>query len=485
MLGRPVTPEVLERLRQERLDADRRYNDALTALDRAIPALPSAQAPSLDGSDAPLETLNRGWNLVEGTSFPPPRGLRSRLAHFVWSLVRPVFERQQTFNAGLVEHLNHRRSAERGLVDGLQALAAAQREQAATLAAFHVHLIQYLQQVTPYADTKDREVAGHLMAVYDAALNAMTDELLKRWESLSARDARLEGHVATAAALAADHQDLRASLALVQQSTQTLKRELTRVLTAAEPGSAGGDALPPQSTAGRAAALDSYKYVGFEDRFRGSQHEIRRRLKDYVETFAGAREVLDVGCGRGELLDLLREADVPARGVDLNHEMVEICRQRGLDATEGDWVGYLESIPDGSLGGLVAIQVVEHLDPSYLIRALELSYHKLRPGSIIVLETINPACWFAFFSSYVRDLTHQRPVHPETLQYLLTASGFQSAAIEYKAPYPEHEKLRSVPPPADATSAPGELAEAFNANVARLNALLFTHLDYAAVARRG
>ena len=199
----------------------------------------------------------------------------------------------------------------------------------------------------------------------------------------------------------------------------------------------------------------------------------------------GAGDVLDVGCGRGEFLDLLRTDGIPARGLDLNHEMVEVCRGRGLDVAEGDLVRYLSGLPDGALGGLIAIQVVEHLEPAYLMRALDLAYHKLRPGSRIVLETINPACWFAFFASYIRDLTHVRPIHPETLQYLLTASGFERASIEWRSPYPVTEKLQPVAPGAD-DDAPAvkDLRDTINANVERLNGLLFTNMDYAAVATR-
>jgi SAM-dependent methyltransferase len=231
--------------------------------------------------------------------------------------------------------------------------------------------------------------------------------------------------------------------------------------------------------------VDSYKYVGFEDRFRGSQDEIRARLQPYVAMFHGARDVLDVGCGRGEFLDLLRAAGTPARGLDLNHEMVEVCRERGLDVSEGDLVGYLSGLPDGTLGGLIAIQVVEHLEPGSLMRALDLAYHALRPGSRIVLETINPACWFAFFASYIRDLTHVRPIHPETLQYLLTASGFEGATIEWRSPYPSANKLQPVAPAAD-NDAPAvkDLRDTINVNVERLNGLLFTHMDYAAVGVR-
>ena len=97
-----------------------------------------------------------------------------------------------------------------------------------------------------------------------------------------------------------------------------------------------------------------------------------------------------------------------------------------------------------------------------------------------MLETINPACWFAFFESYLRDLTHVRPIHPDTLKYLLVAAGFQHVEIRYRAPYPEHDKLQPVP--AHATL--GDWADTLNANVERINRLLFTWLDYAAIGRR-
>ena len=87
-------------------------------------------------------------------------------------------------------------------------------------------------------------------------------------------------------------------------------------------------------------------------------------------------------------------------------------------------LAYLEALPDASLGGVIAAQVVEHLPATYLIRLLEVAHHKLRPGAHIVLETINPACWMAFFSAYLRDITHVHPLHADTLGYLLRASGF-------------------------------------------------------------
>ncbi len=139
---------------------------------------------------------------------------------------------------------------------------------------------------------------------------------------------------------------------------------------------------------------------------------------------ATASDVVDIGCGRGELLALLAERGVTARGVDVNPAMVELCRSRGLAAEQGDALSFLERQADGSIGGLVAIQVVEHFAPAYLAQFLESAFHKMRPGAPLVLETINPACWKAFFDTYIRDLTHRQPLHPDTLRHLVQASGF-------------------------------------------------------------
>lgn len=204
----------------------------------------------------------------------------------------------------------------------------------------------------------------------------------------------------------------------------------------------------------------------------------------YVPYFSNATHVVDAGCGRGEFLELLREAGIRAVGIDINSEMVEQCRAAGLDVRQADALTYLSNIDDQSLGGLFAAQVVEHLTPDYLLRFLETAYHKLRPGAPIVLETINPACWSAFFDAYLRDVTHVQPLHPDTLKYLLTATGYGSVEIRYSSPYPDAAKLKSLP--REVADAPEwqRLADAFNANVENLNRLLFSNRDYAIIGNR-
>jgi len=306
-------------------------------------------------------------------------------------------------------------------------------------------------------------------------------------EALAARERRMDTAFDQ---LRAEQQELRTAVAVLRQSNHDLTRELSTVrrgepfssavASAKAEGSpvAGGAERPALRNETSSEAL-SAKYVGFEDQFRGAPEEIAARQREYVEIFAGASDVLDIGCGRGEFLALLKERGVRARGIDVNDSMVDVCLQKGLDASKADALGYLRAQPAGSLGGLLAAQVVEHLDPAYLTNLLDAAYAALRPGAPIVLETINPACWFAFFESYVRDITHVRPLHPDTLKFLLQASGFGRVEIRYQAPYPEHHKLQRVTAPAL-----GDAAEMLNANVDKLNSLLFTYLDYAAIARR-
>ena len=198
---------------------------------------------------------------------------------------------------------------------------------------------------------------------------------------------------------------------------------------------------------------------------------------------------MDIGCGRGELLALLDERGVSARGVDVNVAMVEICRARGFAAEQDDALSFLERQPEGSIGGLVAIQVVEHFAPAYLTRFLQTAFHKMRPGAPLILETINPSCWMAFFETYLRDLTHRQPLHAETLKYLVQASGFTHADVQFRAPVSESDRLARV---ADASAEGGagasgrqaHLVAVLNDHADKLNQRLFSFMDYVVVARR-
>jgi SAM-dependent methyltransferase len=458
----------LAQLEQERQDADRRYNEALTALDQAIGSRPGSPAPPAAYDASRLPEANQHWDVPA----PPPAdgSLKGRLRAFIWGVVGPAFAAQRHFNATVVDHLNRNVAAHEEAKAATDALIASLNAQIDQQLAFQSRLLQLLQTVTLYVDTKDRSVAGR-QDVLNAGLNAIADSWLKRWESLGAREDRFVQRLASI-------DDVRATATLAQQTALSLKRDVER-LAASAPATPG--ALPAP---GPPVDLNAFKYVGFEDQFRGSQDDISQRLSEYVALFAGQTDVVDIGCGRGEFLDLLRARGVSARGIDVNQAMVEACRARGLDVQVADALGFLQSLPDRSIGGLFAAQVVEHLPPDYLGAVLETAAHKLRPGGLIVLETINPACWLAFFESYIRDLTHVRPIHPETLQYLLRVNGFHDVRVEYKSPVAESSRLQPIAvPDQNLPPAMADLIAACNENTAKLNARLFTFQDYAAIGR--
>ena len=150
--------------------------------------------------------------------------------------------------------------------------------------------------------------------------------------------------------------------------------------------------LPPSKAVFEGDAAPDFDYFGFEERFRGSEKDIKERQRVYVEFFQEANQVLDIGCGRGEFLELLKEAGIKAKGVDLDLDMVLYCEEKRLDVVRQDAFTYLESLPDDSLGGLFAAQLVEHFEPSRISELVNLCRRKLQPGGVLIFETPNPAC---------------------------------------------------------------------------------------------
>ncbi|WP_338819163.1 hypothetical protein MTCOM_05940 [Moorella thermoacetica] len=253
---------------------------------------------------------------------------------------------------------------------------------------------------------------------------------------------------------------LRAKLALALQYQRTGKWPVSR-----EEG--------PEKTLRSLQDLEdtTWFYHAFEQQFRGSEELIKERQRAYIPEVRKAYDtcggyVLDLGAGRGEFLELCREADIPAKGVDLNEAVVFRCREKGLEVERADAIAYLQSLPDESLCAVTAFQLVEHLTPQELWRLGQTVLVKLRPGGMVILETVNPHSLAALQNFYL-DLTHQRPVPAPTLRFLLEAAGFRRVEVRFSSPVPEDLRLKGDDP-----------------SIVRLNELLFGFQDYAVVGWR-
>jgi 2-polyprenyl-3-methyl-5-hydroxy-6-metoxy-1,4-benzoquinol methylase len=485
MFERTVSPADLERLRLEREKAHAAYVDTLAALDRAVQSLQDLPAPPTHYDEHEINALNEGWRLGS-TEIPRTPGWRGVAQGLLWPLLSPVLDRQQSFNATVVRHINRNIERHRHIRTSVTELVRTLQDAVTGMAAFETQVVRYAQDLGPFVETQTLEVSALSRRITEdvaettaglvSTVSGVADELRKRWETSVATERRLESRL----------DELSSTVAVAHQVAHTLKREIARV-TSVEPSAGVRGASPvAESSPLVTSELDSYKYVGFENAFRGSPEDIRARLEQYLEYFEGSTDVLDVGCGRGEFLELLRGRGIGARGIDLNHEMVEQCRTQGLDVDKADFLTHLSHLEDGALGGLFASQVVEHLEPQYLLETLDLAFHKLRPGSVLILETINVASWSAFFQSYIRDITHVQPLHPDTLRYLVTASGFQHTDVVYCSPCASHHRLERMPN-ADGSTTGHDLARivhTFNENADKLNRLLFADQDYAVIGKR-
>jgi SAM-dependent methyltransferase len=228
---------------------------------------------------------------------------------------------------------------------------------------------------------------------------------------------------------------------------------------------------------------EEHAYIALERRYRGTQEEIAERISFYLPYLTGKGKVLDLGCGRGEALALLRDHGVPAEGVDSSARMVEICRERGLVAAEGDLLEKLAAAPPGSLGGVVSFHVIEHLPPDVVDRLVRLASRALAPGGVLILETPNPLSLVVAARNFWLDPTHRRPVHPESLRLNYELAGFDPIERIDLRPFPAEERLPEI----DLATLPPEqrpLADRINRLRDQIDELLFGFQDYGMVGTK-
>ncbi len=225
-----------------------------------------------------------------------------------------------------------------------------------------------------------------------------------------------------------------------------------------------------------AASYGGIDYFDFENHFRGSRAQIKKNQEIYLKYFQGRRHVLDLGCGRGEFLELLKEHGIQAYGVDLYEEFIALCQQKKLQAVQEDAIAFLEQTEKAD--GIFAGQLIEHLPLEQLIRLTELAYEKLEPGAFLILETPNPMSLAIYTNSFYLDPSHNKPVHPLTMRYLLEKAGFLDITVIFT----ESSRLPVQIPKLDIAQAAG-IAE-FNDAMKEVERTLFGSQDYAIIAKK-
>ncbi|MCP4203637.1 MAG: class I SAM-dependent methyltransferase [bacterium] len=230
-----------------------------------------------------------------------------------------------------------------------------------------------------------------------------------------------------------------------------------------------------------ARAIADEKYLEFEDRFRGREEDIAHRLEPYLGVLSGRGEVLDLGCGRGEALEVMTAHGIRCSGVDSNVEMVDRCREKGFEAEVGDLFTALEARSEASLGGIVSFHVIEHLPAAELERLSRLAWRVLAPAGVLVLETPNPVSMVVGASRFWIDPTHKRPVHPESLKTMLELSGFDPVERIDLQPFADEDRLPQIPSDGIGVELLPLVAR-INLLRDRLDDLLFGFQDYALVA---
>jgi O-antigen chain-terminating methyltransferase len=242
-------------------------------------------------------------------------------------------------------------------------------------------------------------------------------------------------------------------------------RVIRQRLAAMLPEAARGGAAPSPAALAAPAAPESLDYSRFAERFRGPEEHIQAGQRFYLDYFAGRSGVLDIGCGRGEFLGIMREAGVAATGIDLSEECVAVCRGKGLEAQVADLFAYLAALPESSLDGIFCAQVVEHLPPARLPEMIRLCASRLTRDGVLAIETPNPECLAIFATHFYLDPTHVRPVPAPLLRFYFDENGL--GVIE----------IRKLSPAVETVPALASLSE-------DLRTALFGGLDYAIIGKK-
>ncbi len=394
--------------------------------------------------------------------------VKRKILNFLWDgLFKPYFQSEKEFQSNLVRLLNNfaKYTDERDafifwdlikkidydINKSLQRIERINDEQAATLINAEKRINETLNHALSKLTDLDTDIRG-------------VDNKLEVLESVSRGLERIVTKISEAISEAKTDKDST-------QREQTESKSDTKDKIATSP-----------TTSPTTTPID-YSYMLLENRYRGSEDLISERLSYYVPHLKNSLgKVLEIGAGRGELQSLLKNSGVDAYGIEMDQAMVEACKDKGLNVSFGDGISHLEQLTDKSIGGVIAIQVIEHLTQDQLKRLVTACLSKIKPGGKVIFETINTESMVALASNYFRDPTHVFPLHPETMRFMLELLGLKVLSVNKLSPYGEEASLKEIEVTEFMTPRWGVTIETLNRNIRRLNKILYGHQDYCIIA---
>lgn len=386
----------------------------------------------------------------------PIRYLKWIYARVLFLFLRPFLSRQLEFNAAVMRSLTY-------LIDGHKELIS------------NVNILK--QALVEMAD----DISQGFSTTGDMVLPEI--ESLKRdWEKFVLELEELRKDLSNT--LLPTVEDLAKDQNKIASELDDLQKKFRKILFDINEG-----LLKPSLAK---SAQEPYSYRKFEDCFRGSEREQIEKYSGYIDYFKDSKSVLDVGCGRGELLEVLRRYGIEAMGIDTDPEMVDICLRKKLNVRQADVFDFLKYSKDGGIDSVYLGMLIEHLAPGEIYELLKLLSQKMSEGETLVIETINPQSFAAMSSSFILDLTHKTLLHPLTLEFLLREFGFSNIRTVFTSPVEKQfrlqllkeEDLRKLRSKEGMSEEIGKILETWNKNFGALDNMIFGFQDYLTIARK-
>jgi 2-polyprenyl-3-methyl-5-hydroxy-6-metoxy-1,4-benzoquinol methylase len=435
------------------------YNQWLSKVDQAH------AIPTVEDSIPRLQQLQEDMNQLQNLlgSFKPG---------MLHSGIEPFLTQQKDLNARAVQLMNEVLEYFRSSSRQLQELMTLQ--------------VQYFQQITPWLDAKIHELrmeenhnvtyhVGNIIRAVDAIniqQHTLQAQLKTNERKLDEFASWIQGKLEENVSGIERH-----SVPEIMPQFYELEEMRTK-LAAVKASMSQHPPVPARSMPSNNNQEADFRYHVFEKVFRGSSEGIKESLRKYLPYFENSPEpILDIGCGRGEFVQLMKESGKEAYGIDLNEYAIEQVESAGMKGIVTDILDHLEGLEDNSIGGVFCAQVVEHLHPETAYRMLKSLNRVMKSGSRLVIETVNPLSVFGYHHLYFKDPTHIFPVHPETLVFMMRYSGFQEVNFQMITPVPFQQMLQ----PPKKEYADGPLYEYLKGMVDHLNHLLYDSLEYYAV----